>query len=184
MHVSMMHVSMMHVSRMHVSRMHVSIMHVSRMDVCMMHIASIHDAYLYDPWPWCVCMYDAYIYEPRLLTLMHECMMRVCMIIYLWSSFPDLDACMIHECMMHISMISVPDVCMIHICMMRISVILVPGPDACMMCVSWCLSVWCILLLLLLPLKIGSKNVTNILLMGGAAAGANRGTMGLGYIDF
>ena len=45
------------------------------------------------------CMYDMYI--------------------YIWSSFPDLDACMIKECMMRISMISVPDVCMMHRCMMH-----------------------------------------------------------------
>ena len=140
------------------------ILHVSTMHIYMILDPDACECMMHDAWTSSLdpdaCMYDARMYD-----------------IYLWSSFPDLDACMIHECMMHISMISVPDVCM-----MRISVILVPGPDACMMRVSWCLSVWCILLLLLLPLKIGSKNVTDILLMGGAAAaGADKGILGVGY---
>ena len=67
-------------------------------------------------------MYDAYIYDPRSLTLMHVCMTHKFMMHISMTLVPDvcmMHKCKMHECMMHISTILVPDVCMMHKCMMH-----------------------------------------------------------------
>ena len=51
------------------------------------------------------CVYDAHIYVPRSLTMMHVCMMRISMILDL-----DSEACM-HVCIVY--------VCIVHVSMMR-----------------------------------------------------------------
>ena len=79
-------------------------------------------------------MYDAYIYDPRSLTLMHVCMMQTWMMHMFLILVPDvcsMHKCSMHKCMMHMSIILVPDVRMMHECMMHISMILFPDPDAC-----------------------------------------------------
>ena len=69
-----------------------------------MHVSMMHVSMILDPDTY---MYDAYIYVPRSLTLMHVCMMYIFLILR-------------HVTMMHIA----------HICMMHLSMIL--DPDACM----------------------------------------------------
>ena len=88
------------------------------------------------------CMYDAYIYVPRSLTLMHVCMMHISMVLDLDPEACVYDACVydvanfvdacicdayIYYPMMHIYILI--HVTTMHICMMHLSMIL--EPDAC-----------------------------------------------------
>ena len=68
------------------SMMYLFVMHIFMMDVLIMHVSTMHVYMILDP---DTCVFDAYIYDPRSLTLTHVCMMN--------------------KCMMHISTILVPD---------------------------------------------------------------------------
>ena len=82
--------SMMYLSVMHVSQMHVSVMHIFMMDVLIMHVSTMHIYMILDP---DTCVFDAYIYDPRSLTLTHVCMMNKCMMHISTILVPDPDAC-------------------------------------------------------------------------------------------
>ena len=64
-------------------------------------------------------MYDAYIYDPRSLTLMHVSIMHKCTMHMSMILVPDV--CVMHKFTMQISPILVSDVCSMHKCMMHIS---------------------------------------------------------------
>ena len=121
------------------------------------------------------CVYDAHIYDPRSLILMHVCMMHISMIldldpeacmyvymrvwcIYQCSSILDSDACvydahiydpwsfiLIHACMMHLSVFLDPWLWCIHVC-------IILDRDVCMhvRCIDswpWHMWPWCTYLL-------------------------------------
>ena len=136
---------------------------VIMMRVCMMHTSMIM----------ILCMNVIYILDPDACVYDLQCMMHISIHI---SMILDHEACMnvwsltmMNVYMMHIS---VPrSLTMMHVFMMHISMILDLDFEACMY--VWCMYLWC-----------GKfcQQPTDILLMG-AAAGANRGTMGLGCVS-
>ena len=94
------------------------------------------------------CVYDAHIYDPRSLILIHACMMHLSMFLdpwlycmcvwctYLWSSIPDSDLCVYDA---HIY--DPRSLILMHVCMMHISMILDLDLEACMY--VWCMYLWC-----------------------------------------
>ena len=63
------------------------------------------------------CVYDAYIYGPWPLILMHACMMHIFMILNNWPLIQmHVHMMQLHVCMMHISIIFDPDACVYDAC--------------------------------------------------------------------
>ena len=107
----------------HACMMHISIlMHVTTMHICMMHLSMIHNPD--------TCMYDAYIYLPRSLTLQQACVYDAytydpwSCYMYVWCIYDDYWSSYMYD-----AYICVPQtLTLMLVCMMHISMIL----DSCM----------------------------------------------------
>ena len=77
------------------------------------------------------CVYDAHIYDPRSLILIHACMMHISLTFYPWPW------CMYVWCI-HLLSLILTHVCTMHACMMHLPMFLDPW--------LWCMCVWCIYL--------------------------------------